>query len=82
MLLEGLPESHSTQGGRRVPEAVLASSASAGLSSVKRVAAQQSKTTEQEEEEKRKGEEEKEEPQPQPLLQTKRAASEIRVVPR
>ena len=42
-LSEGLPASHSTQGGCRAPKAVLASSASAGLSSVKRVAAQQNR---------------------------------------
>ena len=42
---EGLPGPHSEQGGRRAPVAVRATSALAGLSSVKRVAAQPKERT-------------------------------------
>ena len=66
---EGLPGSHSTQGGRRAPEAVLASSASAGLSSVKRVAAQtkERQKTRRGEGEKKGNKNQTEEPQLQPI---------------
>ena len=81
---EGLPGPHSEQGGRRAPVAVRATSALAGHSSVKRVAAQPKERTRKREDRGNQGKisEKKRRASAATTFSKKPVTSEIRVVPK